>query len=73
MAETMLTGQAQSPTQNICHKLIIIHEMCVLHLYQATSNMDANRNIWFVLGLAFFRLWLDHLSDKKQINVFESL
>ena len=40
----------QSPTQNLCHRLIIIHEMCVLHLYQATSNMDANRNIWFVLG-----------------------
>ena len=40
----------QSPTQNLCHRLIIIHEMCVLHLYQATSNMDANRNIWLVLG-----------------------
>ena len=40
----------QSPTQNLCHRLIIIHEMCVLHLYQATSNMDASRNIWFVLG-----------------------
>ena len=43
-------GLSQSPTQNLCHRLIIIQEMCVLHLYQATSKMDANRNIWFVLG-----------------------
>ena len=43
-------GSFQSPTQNLCHRLIIIHEMCDLHIYQATSNMDANRNILFILG-----------------------
>ena len=53
---TFSLAQTQSPTQNLCHRLIIIHEMCVLHLYRATSNMDANRKFLIRFGLSIFQI-----------------
>ena len=37
-------------TQNLCHRMIIVHEMCVLNLYGTVSKMDASRYIWSTFG-----------------------
>ena len=59
----------QSP-QNLCHRMIIIQEMCVLHLYRTVSKMDAIRNTWSTFGYAFVRLRLVWQNAKQGILKF---